>query len=167
MPHWAARQCCGGVAVTRCHSTRIQAGQQLRVVASDLGAGKDLTLICQSVDLSAAQNTSVEHGAQQSSSSGFSVRATFNPLSAFRSAYQQSASNNKSTSFLGRSSKHADAMADGSLAAMTPVVVQAASRSASGNQDHASSSAQVSTLTAGNKLTILATGNTAYLLNIT
>ncbi|MFC5476383.1 hemagglutinin repeat-containing protein [Paraherbaspirillum soli] len=139
-------------------STRIQAGQQLRVVASDLGAGKDLTLIGQSVDLSAAQNTSVEHGAQQSSSSGFSVGATLNPLAAFKDAYQQSASNNKSTSFLGRSSKHADAMADGSLAAMTPVVVQAGSRSASGNQDHASSSAQVSTLTAGNKLTILATG---------
>ncbi|MFC5474728.1 hemagglutinin repeat-containing protein [Paraherbaspirillum soli] len=139
-------------------STRIQAGQQLRVVASDLGAGKDLTLIAQNVDLSAAQNTSVEYGAQQSSSSGLSVGATFNPLAAFKDAYQQSASNNKSTSFLGRSSKHADAMADGSLAAMTPVVVQAGSRSASGNQDHASSSAQVSTLTAGNKLTILATG---------
>ncbi|HWW04534.1 filamentous hemagglutinin N-terminal domain-containing protein, partial [Collimonas sp.] len=78
-------------------NTRIQAGQALSVVASDISAGQNLTLIGKSVDLSAAQNTSVEHGAQQSSSSGLSVGVTFNPLAAFKSAYQQSASGNPST----------------------------------------------------------------------
>jgi len=139
-------------------NTRIQAGQALSVVASDISAGNNLTLIGKSVDLSAAQNTSVEHGAQQSSSSGLSVGVTFNPLAAFKSAYQQSASGNPSTSFMGRASKYGDAIGDGALAASTPVVVQAGSRSASGSQDHATSSAQVSSLTAGNNLTVLATG---------
>ncbi|WP_211468500.1 hemagglutinin repeat-containing protein, partial [Collimonas silvisoli] len=103
-------------------NTRIQAGQQLSVVASDISAGNNLTLIGKSVDLSAAQNTSVEHGAQQSSSSGLSVGVTLNPLAAFKSAYQQSASGNPSTSFMGRASKYGDAIGDGTLAASTPVV---------------------------------------------
>src|SRR5450830_1798183 len=139
-------------------NTQIQAGQNLSVVASDLGAGKDLTLVGSSIDLSAAQNTSVEHSEQQSSVSGFSVGATYNPIAAFKSAYQQSAKNNPSTSFLGKSSKYGDAIGDGSLAATTPVVVQAGMRSASSTQDHAISVAQVSTLSAGNNLTLLATG---------
>ncbi|AIY42069.1 Putative large exoprotein involved in heme utilization or adhesion of ShlA/HecA/FhaA family [Collimonas arenae] len=139
-------------------NTRIQAGDSLNVVASDISAGQNLTLIGKSVDLSAAQNTSVEHGAQQSSSSGFSVGVTYNPLAAFKSAYQQSASSNPSTSLLGKATKFGDAIGDGTLAANTPVVVQAGSHSASGNQDHATSTAQVSSLTAGNNLTVLATG---------
>lgn len=139
-------------------NTRIQAGQALSVVASDISAGQNLTLIGKSVDLSAAQNTSVEHGAQQSSSSGISLGLTLNPVAAFKGAYQQSASGNPSTSLLGRSTKYGDAIGEGSLAASTPVVVQAGSRSASGNQDHATSTAQVSSLTAGNNLTVLATG---------
>ncbi|AMO94017.1 hemagluttinin repeat family protein [Collimonas fungivorans] len=139
-------------------NTRIQAGQALSVVASDISAGQNLTLIGKSVDLSAAQNTSVEHGAQQSSSSGISLGLTLNPVAAFKSAYQQSASGNPSTSILGKSTKYGDAIGDGTLAASTPVVVQAGSHSSSGNQDHATSTAQVSSLTAGNNLTVLATG---------
>ncbi|AIY40132.1 Putative large exoprotein involved in heme utilization or adhesion of ShlA/HecA/FhaA family [Collimonas arenae] len=139
-------------------NTQIQAGNKLNVVASDISAGQNLTLIGKSVDLSAAQNTSVEHGAQQSSSSGFSVGVTYNPAGAFKSAYQQSASSNPSTSLLGKATKMGDAIGDGTLAAITPIVVQAGSRSASGTQDLATSNAQVSSLTAGNNLTVLATG---------
>lgn len=139
-------------------NTRIQAGQDLSVVASDISAGQNLTLIGKNVDLSAAQNTSVEHGSQQSSSSGLSVGLTLNPVAAFKSAYQQSASSNPSTSILGKSTKYGDAIGDGALAASTPVVVQAGSNSSSGSQDHAISTAQVSSLTAGKNLTVLATG---------
>ncbi|WP_211442930.1 hemagglutinin repeat-containing protein [Collimonas humicola] len=139
-------------------NTRIQAGQDLSVVASDISAGQNLTLIGKNVDLSAAQNTSVEHSSQQSSSSGLSVGLTLNPVAAFKSAYQQSASGNPSTSFLGKSTKYGDAIGDGTLAASTPVVFQAGSNSSSGTQDHATSIAQVSSLTAGKNLTVLATG---------
>jgi len=147
----------GSTIVSLNGNTKIQAGQQLRVTASDIGAGNDLTLIGKSIDLSAAQNTSVEHNTQESSSSGFSVGITYNPLAAFKNAYQQSARGNPSTSFLGQATKRADATVDGVSAATTAVVVQAGSRSANSNQDYATSSAKVSTLTAGNNLTLLAT----------
>ena len=139
-------------------NTRIQAGQDLSVVASDISAGQNLTLIGSSVDLSAAQNTSTQHGAQQSSSIGMSVGVTLNPIDAFKSAFNQSASSNPSTSLIGKATKYGDALGDGAMAASTPVVVQAGSKSASGSQNQSNSSAQISTLTAGTNLTILATG---------
>ncbi|QDD65620.1 filamentous hemagglutinin N-terminal domain-containing protein [Herbaspirillum seropedicae] len=138
-------------------NTQVKAGKSLSVVASDLFAAKDLTLIGASIDLSAAQNIGTEHSAQQTSSSGFSIGLTYNPVAAFKSAYQKSANNNPSTSFIGKSTKYADAVTDGAMAATTPVVVQAGSRSGTANQDHLSSDARVSTLTAGNNLTLLAT----------
>jgi filamentous hemagglutinin len=149
----------GSSVVSTDGNTRMQAGQGLSVVASGVSAGQNLTLIGSSVDLSAAQDIVVEHNAQQSSSSGFSVGMTVNPLAAFSSAFKQSASNNPSTSILGKSTKYADATTDGLAAATTTVVVQAGSRSASAAQDHATSTAQVSSLTAGNNLTVLATGS--------
>ncbi|EJN01452.1 hemagglutinin repeat-containing protein [Herbaspirillum sp. YR522] len=136
---------------------QVQAGQNLSVTASDLGAGRDLTLIARNIDLSAAQNTSEQHSQQQSSSSGFSVGFTYNPLAAFKNAYQQSANNNPAASFIGKNNKYAEAAGEGASAATTPVVVQAGSRSSNSTQDHATSTAQVSTLTAGNNLTLLAT----------
>ncbi|MBS0309235.1 MAG: hemagglutinin repeat-containing protein, partial [Proteobacteria bacterium] len=143
-------------------STRIQSGQQLTVIASDISAGKDLTLIGKSVDLSAAQNTSVEHGAQQSQSSGFSIGVTVDPFSAFSNAYQESGKNNKTTSTVGKEFKRAEATADGILAASTPIVIQAGSRSANATQDYATSDAKVSTLKAGGDLTILATDGSIH-----
>src|SRR5450830_948851 len=74
-------------------NAQIQAGQALSVVASDISAGQNLTLIGQSIDLSAAQNTSVQQGTQQSSASGFSVGVTVNPVAAF----QHSGSANSTT----------------------------------------------------------------------
>ncbi|WP_112068504.1 hemagglutinin repeat-containing protein [Herbaspirillum rubrisubalbicans] len=138
-------------------STQVKAGRSLSVVASDLYAAKDLTLIGASIDLAAAQNTSVDHSNQQSSSSGFSLGLTYNPMAAFKSAYQQSAKNNPSTSLVGKSLKYGEAVTEGALAATTPIVVQAGSRSSNANQDYARSDAKVSTLTAGRNLTLLAT----------
>jgi hypothetical protein len=148
----------GSSIVSANGNTRIQAAQALSVEGSSIGAGQNLTLIGASVDLAAVQDISIEHNAQQSSSSGFSVGTTFNPLSAFKSAFQQSASGNASTSVLGKSTKYADAFSDGAQAATTAAVIQAGSRSASTSADYASSTAQVSALSAGNNLTILATG---------
>ena len=138
-------------------NTRIQAGQNLKVIASDISAGQDLTLIGRSVDLSAAQNTSVEYGTQQSSSSGLSVGLTVNPIAAFKSAANQSAGNNPSTGTIGKVTKYGEALADGVVAATTPIVVQAGSKSASSSQNMATSTAQISSLTAGKNLTVLAT----------
>src|SRR5450830_1696562 len=139
-------------------NAQIQAGQALSVVASDISAGQNLTLIGKSVDLSAAQNTSEQQGTQQSSASGFSVGVTVNPVAAFQDAFQHSASGNPSTSLLGKSTKYGDAFSDGAQAATTAAVLQAGSHSANSSQSQALSTAQVSSLTAGNNLTILATG---------
>lgn len=138
-------------------NTHIQAGQQLSVTASDLSAGKDLTLIGQNVDLSAAQDNSVTHNAQQSTSSGFGIGLTVNPLEAFSSAYKESTQNNPATSKVGKALKVTEGVIDGVRAATTPVVIQAHSRSARATEDTATSQARVSTLTAGEDLTILAT----------
>jgi filamentous hemagglutinin len=139
-------------------NTRIQAGQQLTVVASDISAAKNLTLIGGSIDLSAAQDTSIQHSTQQAKSSGLSIGVTLDPLAAFKNAYNESEKSNRGTSVVGKVVERGDAIAEGASAAMTPVVAQAGSRSLTGTQDHATSDARVSTLMAGENLTVLATG---------
>jgi filamentous hemagglutinin len=47
----------GSIVASVGGNTRLQAGEQLSVVASDIGAGKDLTLIGKNVTLVAAQET--------------------------------------------------------------------------------------------------------------
>jgi len=139
-------------------NARLQAGEKLSVVASDIGAGKDLTLIGKNVELTAAQETSVEKSAQQSKSSGFAVGITVDPFAAFNNAKQESEKGNRTTSTVGKTLKRDEAIGKGLLAASTAVVVQAGSRSSEATQDHATSGARVSTLKAGGDLTILATG---------
>ncbi|WP_426107736.1 hemagglutinin repeat-containing protein [Massilia sp. TSP1-1-2] len=148
----------GSVVASNSGNTRLQAGEQLSISASDIAAGKDLTLIGKHVELSAAQETSVSNTAQQAKSSGFSVGVTLDPMAAFKSAKQESEQGNNTTSAVGKGIKHLEGIADGAFAALTPVVVQAGSRSSSGTQDHAGNGARVSTLQAGGDLTILATG---------
>ena len=126
----------GSIVASAGGNTRLQAGEQLSVIASDIGAGKDLTLAGKSVLLGAAQDTSVEMSAQQSKSSGISVGVTVNPLAAFKSAKEQSEQGNQTESTVGKFLKQAEAIGKGVMAAMTPIVVQAGSRSASASQEH-------------------------------
>ncbi|TDR28910.1 hemagglutinin repeat-containing protein [Hydromonas duriensis] len=138
-------------------NTTIKAGNHLQVIASDLGAGENLTLVAKDIDLTAAQNTLDEHNAQQSKSSGFSVGLTVNPVDAFKSAYTSASANTPATGTVGKIGKVAEGVGSGLKAATTAVVITAGSQKSSANQDHHVSEARTSSLTAGNNLTVMAT----------
>jgi filamentous hemagglutinin len=127
------------------------------VVASDIAAKEDLTLIGKNVDLAAAQNTSDGQQSTQSKTIGFSIGVTVDPLSAFKDAYQSSTKNSSSTSAVGKSISQAEGVADGLIAAATGVVVQFGATRTNGTQSESTSTARTSTLNAGKDLNILAT----------
>jgi len=138
-------------------SAKLKSGEMLQVVASDIAAKENLTLIGKNVDLSAAQNTSDSHQSASSKSSGFSVGVTVDPLAAARDAYKESTKNSKSSGTIGKITSKADGVADGLWAATTAVTVQFGSRSSNSNQNESKSDARTSSLNAGKDLTILAT----------
>ncbi|HEY0585353.1 MAG TPA: hemagglutinin repeat-containing protein, partial [Pseudoduganella sp.] len=129
----------------------------LQVVASDIAAKENLTLIGKNVDLAAAQNTSVSQVNAQSKSSGFGVGFAVNPVKAFKGAYKSSTENSKSGSFIGKEFAKAEGAAEGGMAAVSVVNAQISNKSTNSTQNHATSEARTSTLTAGKDLTILAT----------
>ncbi|AZP14077.1 hemagglutinin repeat-containing protein [Undibacterium parvum] len=138
-------------------SAVLKAGENLQVIASDIAAKENLNLIAKNIDLSAAQNATQEKSNRQSSSSGFAVGITVDPLSAFKDAHQASTKNSSSGGTIGKSISQGEGVADGITAATTAVVVQFGSRQSSGNQNQANSTARTSTLNAGKDLTIIAT----------
>jgi filamentous hemagglutinin len=138
-------------------SVALKSGETLQVLASDIAAKENLSLVAKNIDLAAAQNTSEGQLDTQSKSSGFSVGVTVNPLAAFKDAYKSSTQNSQSNSAIGKSISQAEGVADGLMAATTPVVVQFGSQSSNGSQSHSISEARTSTLNAGKDLTILAT----------
>ncbi|KRB92814.1 hemagglutinin repeat-containing protein [Duganella sp. Root198D2] len=138
-------------------SAKLKSGETLQVVASDIAAKENLTLIGKNVDLSAAQNTSEDHLSASSKSSGFSVGVTVNPLAAAKDAYKESTKNSKSSGTIGKITSKADGVADGLWAATTAVTVQFGSKSSTSNQNQATSEARTTSLNAGKDLTILAT----------
>ncbi|MGW8393131.1 hemagglutinin repeat-containing protein [Pseudoduganella sp. HUAS MS19] len=138
-------------------SVKLKAGETLQVVASDIAAKENLTLIGKNVDLAAAQNTSVSQVNAQSKSSGFGVGFTVNPVKAFNDAYKSSTENSKSGSFIGKEFAKAEGAAEGGMAAVSVVNAQISNKSTNSTQNHATSEARTSTLTAGKDLTILAT----------
>ncbi|WP_431476622.1 hemagglutinin repeat-containing protein [Massilia eburnea] len=138
-------------------SVKLKSGETLQVVASDIAAKENLTLIGKNVDLAAAQNTSVSQLNSQSKSSGFGVGVTVNPLAAFKDAYKSSTENSKSGSFIGKEFAKAEGAAEGTMAALSVVNAQFSNKSTNSTQNHATSEARTSTLTAGKDLTILAT----------
>ncbi|HEX8615133.1 MAG TPA: hemagglutinin repeat-containing protein [Telluria sp.] len=136
----------------------VTAGEGIKVVASELDAKTDLSLSGKTVDLLAAQNTSDQHSSYKSASKGISVGVTLDPGAAFSNARKESEKGNSADSGVGKLTKRADGVGEGLLAAIGGVVLQGGSRSAAGTKDHVSSTAQVSTLTAGGNLSIDATG---------
>jgi filamentous hemagglutinin len=138
-------------------SAKLKSGETLQVVASDLAAKENLTLIGKNVDLSAAQNTSDTQQSASSKSSGFSVGVTVNPLAAAKGAYKESTKNSSSSGTIGKLTSKADGVADGLWAATTAVTVQFGSKSANSNQNQLTSTARTTSLNAGKDLTILAT----------
>ncbi|CAD1791296.1 filamentous hemagglutinin [Xanthomonas euroxanthea] len=135
----------------------ISAGNQLTIAASDIGAGKDMTLAAKDIALLARQDT-VDHQASQSSkSSGFSVGVTYDPGASYRSARDSTTKNMVDTgSTMSKISRDAEGAAAGTMAAITPVVIQASSHRSNAAQNESTSDARVSQLVAGGNLTLLA-----------
>jgi len=138
-------------------SAKLKSGETLQVVASDIAAKENLTLIGKNVDLAAAQNTSEGQQHTQSKSSGFAVGVTIDPLAAFKDAYKADTKNSRSTSFVGKEVSKAEGTVDGAMAAMTVATVQFGSHSTNTTQNHDKSDARTTSLTAGKDLTIIAT----------
>ncbi|WP_426336032.1 hemagglutinin repeat-containing protein [Pseudoduganella sp. R-31] len=138
-------------------SVKLKSGETLQVVASDIAAKENLTLIGKNVDLAAAQNTMQSQANTQGKSSGFGVGFTVNPLAAFKDAYKTSTENSKSGSFVGKEFAKAEGAAEGAAAALAVVNTQFGTKKTNSTQNHATSEARTSSLLAGKDLTILAT----------
>ncbi|MEQ8068315.1 hemagglutinin repeat-containing protein, partial [Xanthomonas sp. WHRI 10200] len=135
----------------------ISAGNQLTIAASDIGAGKDLTLAAKDIALLARQDTVESQSSQSSKSSGFSVGVTYDPGASYRSARDSTTKNMVDTgSTMSKISRDAEGAAAGTMAAITPVVIQASSHRSNASQNESTSDARVSQLAAGGNLTLLA-----------
>ncbi|MEC5115650.1 hemagglutinin repeat-containing protein, partial [Xanthomonas oryzae] len=135
----------------------ISAGNQLTIAGSDVGAGKDLTLAAKDIALLARQDTVDHQSSQSSKSSGFSVGVTYDPGASYRSARDSTTKNMVDTgSTMSKISRDAEGAAAGTMAAITPVVIQASSHRANASQTESKSDARVSQLAAGGNLTLLA-----------
>ncbi|WP_425612835.1 hemagglutinin repeat-containing protein [Xanthomonas oryzae] len=135
----------------------ISAGNQLTLAGSDVGAGKDLTLAAKDIALLARQDTVDHQSSQSSKSSGFSVGVTYDPGASYRSARDSTTKNMVDTgSTMSKISRDAEGAAAGTMAAITPVVIQASSHRANASQTESKSDARVSQLAAGGNLTLLA-----------
>ncbi|WP_238150577.1 hemagglutinin repeat-containing protein [Xanthomonas campestris] len=135
----------------------VSAGNQLTIAASDIGAGKDVTLAAKDIALLARQDTVESQSSQSSKSSGFSIGVTYDPGASYRSARDSTTKNMVDTgSTMSKISRDAEGAAAGTMAAITPVVIQASSHRSNASQNESTSDARVSQLAAGGNLTLLA-----------
>ncbi|WP_355586611.1 hemagglutinin repeat-containing protein [Xanthomonas cannabis] len=135
----------------------VSAGNQLTIAASDIGAGKDLTLAAKDIALLARQDSFDNQASQSSKSNGFSVGVTYDPGASYRSARDSTTKNMVDTgSTMSKISRDAEGAAAGTMAAITPVVIQASSHRSNASQNESTSDARVSQLAAGGNLTLLA-----------
>lgn len=135
----------------------VSAGNQLTIAASDIGAGKDLTLAAKDIALLARQDTVDNDASQSSKSNGFSIGVTYDPGASYRSARDSTTKNMVDTgSTMSKISRDAEGAAAGTMAAITPVVIQASSHRSNAAQNASTSDARVSQLAAGGNLTLLA-----------
>lgn len=140
-------------------NVQVSAGNQLTIAASDVAAGKDLTLIGKDINLIARQDTQDTQSSQSSKSSGFSMGVTYDPTKAYRSARDSTTDGMAdSGSMMGDITRNAEGTASGVRAATTSVVVTGGSQRASGNQTHSTSDARVTQLSAGGDMTLIANG---------
>ena len=135
-------------------NTTVQAANHLQVTASDLSAGNNLSLLGKSIDLQAAQDNQSGRTQSQTRNSGFSVGITVNPIAVAQQNYQN---NPSSGSSVGQVTRTADAVIEGIHSILKPVSFTIGSSKSNDIQNHATSTARVSTLTAGNNLNIVAT----------
>ncbi|WP_099481562.1 hemagglutinin repeat-containing protein, partial [Stenotrophomonas maltophilia] len=148
----------GSAIASREGSVLINAGNQLTIAASDVAAGKDLTLVGKDINLIARQDTVDTRASQSSKSSGFSVGVTYDPAKAYRTARDNATEGMAdSGTMMGRITRTAEGVAAGVSAAVLPAITAGSQRSNS-NQSHSTSDARVSNLNAGGNLSLIANG---------
>ena len=138
--------------------TTIIAGKDLTTEAAILDAGKDLNLKGANVNLNAAYATDEQHSEVHSKQSGVSVGVTYSPAMAAASAYKNSMNNGQfSDSAVGQVMAQGEAVRKASMAAMTPVTIQAGSNKTNQVSNTSSTQAVVTQATAKGNLNIIAT----------
>ncbi|KAG0959742.1 hypothetical protein G6F31_011350 [Rhizopus arrhizus] len=148
----------GSAIASREGGVLINAGNQLTISASDVAAGKDLTLVGKDINLLARQDTTDTQSSQSSKSSGFSVGVTYDPAKAYRTARDTATEGMaESGTMMGRITRTAEGVAAGVSAAVLPAITAGSQRSNS-NQSHSTSDARVSQLSAGGNLSLIANG---------
>ncbi|WP_413784432.1 hemagglutinin repeat-containing protein [Acinetobacter sp. ACIN00229] len=147
-------------SVIRSHSGDITiiAGKDLTTEAAILDAGKDLNLKGANVNLNAAYATDEQHSEVHSKQSGVSFGVTYSPAMAAASAYKNSMNNGQfSDSAVGQVMAQGEAARKASMAAMTPVTIQAGSNKTNQVSNTSSTQAVVTQATAKGNLNIIAT----------
>ena len=144
--------------------TTIQAGNNLKIKASNIGAGENINLSAKDIEMLAAQNTYSEQYSQESKSKGFSIGTTLSPVEAAESAYENSKANDASSGggFMNKFSREFEASNAALGAISTPVVMTAHNQKSSSQGSYSLSSAQVSSLEAGGDINIIATDGSIY-----
>lgn len=138
--------------------TTIIAGKDLTTEAAILDAGKDLNLKGANVNLNSAYATDEQHSEVHSKQSGISVGVTYSPAMAAASAYKNSMNNGQfSDSAVGQVMAQGEAVRKASMAAMTPVTIQAGSNKTNQVSNTSSTQAVVTQATAKGNLNIIAT----------
>ncbi|WP_262729131.1 hemagglutinin repeat-containing protein [Acinetobacter pittii] len=138
--------------------TTIIAGKDLTTEAAILDAGKDLNLKGANVNLNSAYATDEQHSEVHSKQSGISVGVTYSPAMAAASAYKNSMNNGQfSDSAVGQVMAQGEAVRKASMAAMTPVTIQAGSNKINQVSNTSSTQAVVTQATAKGNLNIIAT----------
>ena len=147
-------------SVIRSHSgdTTIIAGKDLTTEAAILDAGKDLNLKGANVNLNAAYTTDEQHSEVHSKQSGVSVGVTYSPAMAAASTYKNSMNNGQfSDSAVGQVMAQGEAVRKASMAAMTPVTIQAGSNKTNQVNNISSTQSVVTQASAKGDLNIIAT----------
>ncbi|MDC4625400.1 hemagglutinin repeat-containing protein [Acinetobacter baumannii] len=138
--------------------TTIIAGKDLTTEAAILDAGKDLNLKGANVNLNAGYTTDEQHSEVHSKQSGISVGVTYSPAMAAAAAYKNSMNNGQfSDSAVGQVMAQGEAARKASMAAMTPVTIQAGSKKTNEVSNTSSTQAVITQATAKGNLNIIAT----------
>ncbi|XZY04099.1 hemagglutinin repeat-containing protein [Acinetobacter baumannii] len=138
--------------------TTIIAGKDLTTEAAILDAGKDLNLKGANVNLNVGYTTDEQHSEVHSKQSGISVGVTYSPAMAAAAAYKNSMNNGQfSDSAVGQVMAQGEAARKASMAAMTPVTIQAGSKKTNEVSNTSSTQAVITQATAKGNLNIIAT----------
>lgn len=153
----------------------IQAGKDLTIRGSDVIAGKDVSLIGESVNILASQNENRSEQTTKSKSSGLTLALSGSVGSAINTAYEttrqsRDEDDSRLTALQGvkagltgvqawQAAQQSGGMSADNVGQFVGISISAGSQQSKSQQVQEQSVSQGSTLTAGNNLTILATGS--------